>query len=123
MFEVKTAFGTKGYISASLRPMRDFDDANKSVTFRFKVIEGVQYKMGAFSIVGIPAEIAAHLKSQWTLAPGDVYNASYADEFVSSVVNRDMALAKAREGKHGGINMSAEPDRQSSTVNVTITFK
>ena len=62
LFQVKTAFGTKGYITASLRPTRDFDDANRSVTFRLKVIEGAQFKMGALSFSGIPDEMAAHSK-------------------------------------------------------------
>lgn len=123
LFQVNKAFGTKGYIAVSLRPMRDFDDANKRVTFRVQVIEGAQYKMGVLTFKGIPDETAAHLKSQWKLSPGAVYDASYLDEFISRVVAKDTALAKALAGKPVKLDSTVTPNRQSTTVNVTITFK
>ena len=123
LLQVNNAFGKKGYIAATLRPMREFDDANKRVTFRFKVVEGVQYKMGVLAFAGLPDETAAHLRSQWKLATGAVYDASYLDDFMRTVVARDTSLANARAGKRGGIDSSVKPDRQSSIVNVTITFK
>lgn len=123
LFQVNQAFGTKGYIAASLRPIRDFDDANKRVTFRFKVIEGAQYRMGVLAFAGIPDDFAAHLKTKWKLAPGDVYDASYVEEFARTVIAREPGLEKARAGKRGGINSAVKADRQTLTVNVTITFK
>lgn len=123
LFQVNQAFGTNGYIAASLRPMRDFDDANKRVTFRFKVIEGAQYRMGLLAFAGIPNDFAARLKSKWKLSPGDVYDASYLEDFARTVIAKDPGLSTALAGKRGGIDSAVKPDRQTLTVNVTITFK
>ena len=123
LYQANKAFGTKGYIAASLRPMREFDDANKRVTFRIKVIEGAQYKMGVLSFTGIPDETAAHLKSQWKLLPGAVYDASYPNDYLDTVVAKDTVLEKALTGKNTKVSTSEKPDRQNLTVNVTINFK
>ena len=123
MVQVKKAFGKKGYISAALRPIREFDDATRRVTFRFKIIEGAQYRMGVLTIKGLPDETVTHLKSLWKLLPGIVYDASYLEDFIRTVIAKDESLAKARAGMQGETITSEKQDRQSSTVNVTITFK
>jgi len=123
LFQVKTVFGTKGYITASLRPTRDFDDEKRSVTFRLKVIEGAQFKMGTLSFSGIPDDMAARLKSQWKIMPGEVYNASYLNEFVRTVVDKDESLARLSVGRRIRIDTNQKPDRQNSTVSVAIAMK
>jgi outer membrane protein insertion porin family len=123
LHEVNKTFGTKGYIAATLRPVRDFDDANKRVTFRFKVIEGAQYKMGALFITGLPDDVASRLKTQWKLMPGDIYNGSYLTEFISAVMLRDTSVRSVLADKSKQVGTTIVSDRKSLTANVTIAVK
>jgi outer membrane protein insertion porin family len=123
LHQVSKTFGTKGYITATLRPVRDFDDANKRVTFRFKVIEGAQYKMGALVITGLPDDVAARLKAQWKLMPGEVYNGSYLTEFINTVMVRDASVRGVLADKSKKVSTSMASDRKSLTVSVTISVK
>jgi outer membrane protein assembly factor BamA len=103
--------------------VRDFDDANKRVTFRFKVIEGAQYKMGALFITGLPDDVASRLKTQWKLMPGDIYNGSYLTEFISAVMLRDTSVRSVLADKSKQVGTTIVSDRKSLTANVTIAVK
>jgi hypothetical protein len=79
--------------------------------------------MGVLTFTGMPDDVAAHLKSQWKLAPGEVYDASYVDDFLRMIIARDESLQRALAGKRVKVGSNVKPDRQSSTVNVTFIVK
>jgi outer membrane protein assembly factor BamA len=119
---VDEAYGKKGYIAARLRPAPEFDDANKRVTYRFKVAEGPQFRMGAFLIKGLPDDLTKRFTDKWQLAQGAVYDASYLETYFSKVIsgNRDLVPALGRVPK---ISSEVKPDSKQLMVNVTINFK
>lgn len=120
---INDAYGKKGYIRASLKPEPQYDDAQKTVIYRFKVAEGAQYHMGALSITGVPDETVAHLKSLWKLQPGAIYDASYPKFFEDKVMMKDASLAKALNFKPVKIGTVIKPDKEKLTVDVTIKFE
>ncbi|HEX8634805.1 MAG TPA: POTRA domain-containing protein [Pyrinomonadaceae bacterium] len=116
--EVREAYGRKGYIFLSLKPRQEFADETRRVTYGFEIKEGAQFRMGALTVKGLAAADANRLKEKWALRPGDVYNASYVDEFLKKNL-----MSVARAGTMQQMETSAKPDRQKLTVDVTLDFK
>jgi len=116
--EVREAYGRKGYIFLSLKPRQEFADETRRVTYGFEIREGAQFRMGVLTIKGLAAADANRLKEKWALRPGDVYNASYVDEFLKKNL-----MSITRAGTMQQMETSAKPDRQKLTVDVTLDFK
>jgi outer membrane protein assembly factor BamA len=116
--EVREAYGRKGYIFLSLRPKQEFADETRRVTYGFNIKEGPQFRMGTLVVNGLAAADANRLKEKWALRPGDIYNASYVDEFLKKNL-----MIVARPGTMQKLETSAKPDRQKLTVDVTLDFK
>jgi len=116
--EVREAYGRKGYIFLSLKPRQEFADATRRVTYGFDIKEGAQFRMGTLRVNGLAAADSNRLIEKWALKPGDVYNASYVDEFLKKNL-----MAVARPGTMQKLETSAKPDRQKLTVDVTLDFK
>ncbi|MCA1565160.1 MAG: hypothetical protein LC803_05910 [Acidobacteria bacterium] len=116
--EVREAYGRKGYIFLSLKPRQEFADETRRVTYGFDIKEGAQFRMGTLAVTGLAAADANRLKEKWTLRAGDVYDASYVDEFLKKNL-----MTVARPGTLQQIETSVKPDRQKLIVDVTLNFK
>jgi hypothetical protein len=115
--KISIAYGKKGYIAARLKPTPDFDDASAQVVYRFSITEGPQYHMGTLDFTGISESDANRLRKAWLLKAGDVYNASYLEDFLSVwLTATDSLVARLK-------NTSVQVDQQQMTVNVTFSFK
>lgn len=124
LYEVQQAFGKKGYIMASVISQPEFDDANKRVAYRMTVKEGEQFKMGAFSITGLPADLSQRLTDKWELQQGEVYNASYLRTFQDAIMTSPEARdIVQRLGKAPEVKSFVKPDSKNLTVDVSINFK
>ncbi|MBA3242346.1 MAG: hypothetical protein H0T60_14040 [Acidobacteria bacterium] len=122
---VRRAYGRKGYLTAQATVSPVFDDAGRRVTFRFRVTEGPQYRMGALYIEGLSEQDTNNLRVRWNLMPREVYDEGYLAEFVKKSVAefvRD-AARNARPLKPFKIESSMNADREKMTVDVTLTFK
>jgi outer membrane protein assembly factor BamA len=110
-------YGRRGYIALETIPVPAFDDAGHTVTFEIAVKEGDQYRMGTLLTPGVGEEIAARIRSHWTLKAGDVFDAEYPAEFA-----RNMAVREARSSPAlGALKVSVAPGRVARTVDVTVT--
>lgn len=112
-------YGKKGYIEARVADAPVFDDANRRVSYRYTVTEGAQYRMGAVEIKGLPEDLAKRLKDNWKLQAGDVFDASYDEDFMKRAM---MEVAAAgftpQESK-----VEYKPNRDNRLVDVLINFK
>jgi outer membrane protein assembly factor BamA len=115
---IQTAYGRKGYLEAKLDPKVVYDDAGHRVQYQVPIVEGPQYRMGEFSIGGSPE--ATSLKGKWKLKAGDVYDASYLQEFIKTQLRPALAVAGGRTPK---IQTSIQPDRTVHTVAVSIQMQ
>ncbi len=79
---IDLAHGKLGYLAEKSAFVPSFDDAARRATFKFSISEGPQYHMGTVTIVGLADKDQQALVKKWKLQPGDVYDASYIDEFV-----------------------------------------
>ena len=79
---VQTLYGSHGFITASVKANAEFDDAAGTVAMHLDVKEGFEYHMGELEFRGLDNSLTAKLRSAWKLRQGDVYNASYLQEYL-----------------------------------------
>jgi outer membrane protein assembly factor BamA len=122
---VRRAYGRKGYLGASIKPETEYDDTARSVSYRFRVDEGAQYRMGELSITGLDEVATNNLRGRWRLLHREVYDEGYLDEFGKKSVAEFLREA-ARAGNPlpaFKIESKVTPDHDKHTVDVTINFK
>ena len=122
---VRRAYGRKGFLNARVRESREFDDANRSVAYRFQVDEGTQYRMGDLVIEGLSEADANNIRGRWSILHGDVYDEGYPDQFMKKSIAEFQreSLRAGRVLPPMKIEGKAVPDPEKRVVNVTITFK
>jgi outer membrane protein assembly factor BamA len=79
---VRDLYGSRGFVTATIKANAQFEDAAGTVTYLLEVNEGAVYHMGELEFRGIDNNLTARLRSIWKLRPGDVYDASYLKEFL-----------------------------------------
>jgi outer membrane protein assembly factor BamA len=79
---VQTLYSSRGYILATVKANAEFDDVAGSVDYHLVVNEGFVYHMGELAFRGIDNNLEARLRTAWRLRPGDVYDASYLQQFL-----------------------------------------
>jgi len=80
--QVQNLYGTHGFITATLTPEPQFDDAAATATITVDVKEGFAYHMGDLQFRGLDNSLTAKLQDAWKLRKGDVYDAAYLDQYL-----------------------------------------
>jgi outer membrane protein assembly factor BamA len=112
---VQKLYGTRGYLAAHIRSNPQTDDTQSTVGYQLQVHEGDVYHMGELEIQGLDARTTARLVEGWKLRGGDVYDASYPQQFLNDT-NRVIPLVSWKISVHNSLN---EKDK---TVDVTLRF-
>jgi outer membrane protein assembly factor BamA len=79
---VQELYGSRGYVTATIKADAQFDDPAGSVAYQLVVREGPIYHMGELEFRGIDNNLTARLRAAWKLRPGDVYDATYLKQFL-----------------------------------------
>jgi outer membrane protein assembly factor BamA len=79
---VQKLYGTKGFVTATVKANADFDEAGGTVVLHLAVTEGAQFHMGDLEFRGLDNSLTAKLHNVWKLRPGDVYDSSYLDQYL-----------------------------------------
>jgi outer membrane protein assembly factor BamA len=122
---VRKAYGKRGFLTPTIQPSPEFDDAASLVTYNFKITEGPRYFMGDLIINGLPPADVADLKSKWALGNNAVFDESYVDQFRQGPL-RDFVRAmmqRSRTGMRANVEVEQRPNAQKLTVDVVIAFK
>ena len=82
MREVRDLYGSRGYVTASIKADAEFDDRAGTVAYQLVVTEGAIFHMGELEFRGIDNNLTARLRAAWKLHPGDVYDTMYLKEFL-----------------------------------------
>lgn len=122
---VRRAYSRKGYLLASVRAAQEFDDANRSVAYRFQIEEGPQYRMGDLFIDGLSESDTNNLRGRWAILHGEVFDAAYPDQFLKKNVAEFLrdAMRAGHQLPPMKIKANAVPDPAKRLVNVTLEFK
>ena len=80
--DVQKLYGSRGFLTAAIKVNADFDDATSTVDFRLDVTEGYVYHMGELEFRGLDNSLSAKLRSAWKLRFGEIYDATYIDDYL-----------------------------------------
>jgi len=80
--EVQILYGSRGFITATLKPEPQFDDAAATVVIHIDVKEGFAYHMGDLQFRGLDNSLTAKLQDAWKLRRGDLFDATYLAEYL-----------------------------------------
>ncbi|MGA9389660.1 MAG: POTRA domain-containing protein [Candidatus Sulfotelmatobacter sp.] len=79
---VQTLYGSRGYVTATIKANAQFDEAASTVSYQLVVSEGPVYHMGELEFRGIDNNLTARLRAAWKIHTGDVYDVTYLKEFL-----------------------------------------
>jgi outer membrane protein insertion porin family len=80
--DVQKLYGSRGFITATIKLETEFDDDAGTVAFRLDVTEGYVYHMGELEFRGLDNSLTAKLRNAWKIRPGEVYNTTYLSEYL-----------------------------------------
>lgn len=115
---VRGAYGKLGHVQAQLSVSARGDKATRRAQLEVQVTEGPQFRMGTLQLVGLTDADAANLAKRWKLKPGQVFDASYLDEF-----RRDEIMPVQRQRRLLMRGPIATADVAAKTVNVRYEFR
>jgi len=108
-----------GYLEAEFQVKKIFEESDGSVSFDIGVTEGIQYRMGELEIAGLPGNAAEGFRKAWKLKPGDVFDGSYPEEFLTKEVPARLSRLGFRIA---GARESRKLDHENHRVDVTLNF-
>jgi outer membrane protein assembly factor BamA len=79
---VQELYGSRGYVTATIKVNAEFDDPANAVAYRLEVHEGPVFRMGELAFRGIDNNLEARLRAIWKMRPGDVYDSTYLNRFL-----------------------------------------
>lgn len=80
--DIQKLYGSKGYVTATLKASAIYDDATSTVVIRIDVNEGPVYHMGDLEFRGLDNSLTAKLRNVWKIRPGDVYDSTYLSDYL-----------------------------------------
>lgn len=80
--DIQKLYGSRGFLLATITADAEFDDAESAVILRLGVKEGAVYHMGELEYRGLDNSLTAKLRAAWKLHPGDVYDATYLEDYL-----------------------------------------
>ncbi|HWQ03670.1 MAG TPA: POTRA domain-containing protein, partial [Candidatus Nitrosotenuis sp.] len=119
---VRSEYGRIGHIQMTLEASPQFDDANAAVSYRVKIEEGPQFRMGRLIITGLSVTAERKLYAAWSIQPGDIFNAQYFEEFLENDARKKRAFGDyvVHYTKVGHL---LRPNPQTRTVDVLLDFQ
>lgn len=115
---LKSMYHRRGYMAVRLLPVETVDEAARTVACKLMVMEGPRFRFRSVEVVGLEPELATRIRSRWTLAPGEFYDATYTRAFVSE------ARKLEREALAGRTNVAIreKPDAATTSVDIILEF-
>ena len=80
--DIQKLYGSRGFLTASIKTEATFDDAAGTVAIRLVVTEGDVYHMGELEFRGLDNSLTAKLRDAWKIRFGEVYDATYLSEYL-----------------------------------------
>ncbi|HEV2399176.1 MAG TPA: POTRA domain-containing protein [Candidatus Sulfotelmatobacter sp.] len=80
--DIQKLYGSRGYVTTTIKVNADFDDPAGTVLFRLDVNEGPVFSMGDLEFRGLDNSLEAKLRNLWKIRQGEVYNATYLSEYL-----------------------------------------
>jgi outer membrane protein assembly factor BamA len=116
---IKRAYDKRGFIDSLVQSNVILDDATRLTTYNVSVREGIQYHFSQVHFDGITDQAAQVLVKKWQLKPGDVFDVTYASDFMNNIAPltlKDFGVLKA------SFQITPQRDTQKASVDLHIVF-
>jgi outer membrane protein assembly factor BamA len=114
--DIQKLYGSRGFLTAAIKTDADFDDADRTVTLRLDVTEGAVYHMGELEFRGLDNSLTAKLRAAWKLRFGEVYDATYIEEYLPA------AQKLLTANLDWDVSFHVTPNIREKTVDVDIIY-
>lgn len=114
--EIQKAYRKQGYILQRAAYEPRLSDDTKRAIFEMRIDEGPQFRLGTVSFQGLGPKDADLLGQLWKLKTGDVFDASYPDQFFAEQIR-----PRLRPGATSP-RIQLQLDQPNRLVNVSVVF-
>jgi len=83
-----------GYLDCLIVSQPSFNEATHIVNYSLEIAPGSQYRFVSVKFDGAPDAMAAKLRLAWKMAPGAVFDESYASNFAALAQRKDRPLTR-----------------------------
>jgi len=111
-------YKAQGYLDCKITPQSHFDEAAGTVSYDVSIDPGPVYHMGLVKFDNVSDQLNAMLTHYWQLMPGDVFNQSYAANFIYRVQQQNPTLTNSLAGVKTSFDATADP--HTHIVNLVI---
>jgi outer membrane protein assembly factor BamA len=117
---VRAQYGRLGHVEVKFEPEPVFDDAAGKVSFRVRVTEGPEYRMGDLVVTGLSPAAERTLRAAWQLARGVLFDKTYFDTFLAKEVK---VLFVGTPVHFNEVGHWLQTNPQTKTVDVLLDFR
>jgi outer membrane protein insertion porin family len=119
----EAAYQSNGYLDAKLDAQPQFDDAAHRVSYRVRVNEGAQYRMGDMVVTGLSLDAEKLLRRFWHIAPGQVFDEDYFEVVLKLLAKPSVEVFGDRPIHYTECGHWLRPNTDRHTVDVLLDFK
>jgi len=83
---VRQEYWRRGFLDLKIEALPEFDEAASKVTYRMRVSEGPQYRLGEMVITGLSLAAERKLLAAWRIPQGEIFDKMYFEDFVENGV-------------------------------------
>jgi outer membrane protein assembly factor BamA len=116
---IESRYKAKGYLDLRVESQPTFNNSTGTVAYTLAVDPGSVYRVAYVKFAGVSDELRNHLMRQWQLMPGDAFDQTYLDAFLTKAESQDPLLRRSLSG----VNPTVETDPDPATHEVNVTFR
>ena len=120
---IEEEYGRRGYLDAKIEPLESFDDSANTVSYKVRISEGSQFKMGAFVLTGISIAADRKIHETFPIQPGELFDKSKFESFLSRLQNKPAQIFGDLPVHYDNVGHWLRTDPVKSTVDVLLDFK
>ena len=115
---VHDAYHASGYLDCTAASEPVFNEATHIADYRIVITPGAAYKLGAVHFDGAPDPLAARLQHLWSMAPGSIFDESYANSFAAFAQKKDKMLGKWLPTVLATVEVKTNPETQQADCTI-----
>jgi len=121
--KIESQYGHGGYLDMKLNAEPQVDDTAHQLSYRVRITEGPQYRMGEIIITGLSLDAEKRLRQAWQIAPGQVFDDGYYESHIQILSKPSRDIFGALPVHYNAFGHLLRPNPASHTVDVLLDFK
>lgn len=121
--EIELEYKRHGYLDMHIESEAQLDDGAHQASYRVKLAEGAQYRMGEMVITGLSVDAEKRLRQMWQIAPGQVFDETYYDSHMTLFAKPSRDVFGDLPVHYNEFGHLLRPDTIRHVVDVLLDFK